>query len=105
MPMIPYTSPRATKPARERYSKPFVWTKLSPAALGDGSVFVVGEFCMGTSLQLGSRIVGYANGDGSGLDLDLERLDLGPISAVELVEDLPIELDLDRAGLRRLREG
>ena len=45
-----------------------------------------------------------AHGDGTGLDLDLERLHLRSIAAVELVQDLPVQLDLHRASLRRLRE-
>ena len=41
-----------------------------------------------------------------GLDLDLERLHLCPVAAVELVTDLPAQLDLDRAlRFGRLHEG
>ena len=45
-----------------------------------------------------------AHAHGARLDLDLERLDLGPVAAVELVEHLAVQLDLDRVGLRRLHE-
>src|SRR6185436_13871602 len=38
------------------------------------------------------------------LDLHLERLDLLAVAAVELVEDLAVELDLDAARLRRADE-
>src|SRR3954469_13628865 len=112
--MIAYTSPRATKPARARTSKADDWTKLLPAARGAASVAEGRESFTGDMASppqrrekpryRGSRVARHAHGDGAWLCLDLERLHLRAIAAVELVQHLPVQLDFHRARLRRLHE-
>src|SRR4051812_46622312 len=92
-------SARATKPARERIAKRGVLTNLS---LAERARRIDSE--SGCAVATMSPLLRYADRDRRGLDLDREGLDLLPIAAVDLVENLAVQLDLDLRRRRRLDE-